>query len=176
MGEYLRVDNCSIGRGLFAGRIFMPGELILNLRGRRYGREDPIHLTASGANLLQTGWRTYILLEAPGVFANHSCCPNAGIRGNRKLVAIRLIMPGDEIRFDYSTTMAENFWTMPCLCGAPGCRKVVEDFSRLPTGIQDYYLDLGVVQGFIAHKYRCAANSEQLPVPPDYSVHHVPAF
>mgnify|MGYP001827259750 CR=1 FL=1 len=148
--DSVRVGSCGLGRGLFAGRGYDPGELILVLCGARYGRDDPIHGTPGGANLLQTGWRTYILLEPPGVFANHSCNPNAGIRGNRRLVAIRPIAAGDEIRFDYSTTMAENFWTMPCRCGDPACRGVVEDFARLPRLIQDRYLRLGIVQGFIA--------------------------
>ena len=150
----LRVGSCGLGRGLFAGREYSSGELILNLQGARYERDDPIHGTPGGANLLQTGWRTYILLEPPGVFANHSCNPNAGIRGNRRLVAIRSISAGEEIRFDYSTTMAENYWTMPCRCGDPVCRGVVEDFSKLSRTTQERYLHLGVVQGFIAQGFR----------------------
>lgn len=149
-----RVDMCSLGRGLFATRAFHPDDLILVLNGPPYGRDDPIHATEVGANLLQTGRRSYILLGEPGVFANHSCEPNAGIRGNRRLVAIRPIMPGDEIRFDYSTTMDENYWTMPCRCDSPGCRGKVEDFHCLPLAVRRRYLDLNVVQGFIAWRYR----------------------
>lgn len=160
MGDSLRVAPCNVGRGLFAERAFAPGELILNLEGVRYDRDHPIHLTEFGANLLQTGWRTYIMLEAPAVFANHSCNPNAGIQGNRRMVAIRPIAPGDEICFDYSTTMAENYWTMKCRCGDPICRGVVEDFRKLPVEIQARYLDLGVVQRFIARGgfFRVAEN------------------
>jgi len=150
----LRVADSRTGRGLFAERSYTAGELIMHLDGPRYDRDDPIHQTDAGANLLQTGWRTYILLEDPAVFANHSCNPNAGITGNRHLIAIRPIEPGDEICFDYSTTMAENFWTMECRCGDPGCRKVVGDFRHLPREIQIRYLNLGVVQKFIASRYR----------------------
>lgn len=153
----LRVADCSIGRGLFACRAFAPGELILKLGGDHYHRSDPIHETEGGANLLQTGWRSYILLEAPGVFANHSCDPNAGIMANRRLVAIRPIRPNDEICFDYSTTMAENFWTMKCCCGAPFCRGVVRDFKELPPELRRRYLQLGVVQQFIAGTYGLGA-------------------
>jgi SET domain-containing protein len=150
----LAVGPCPLGQGLFATRRFGVGEMILRLSGRRYEREDPIHSTPSGANLLQTGRRTYIMLEPPGVFANHSCDPNAGIAGNRRLVAIRPIADGDEIRFDYSTTMAEDLWTMVCRCGAPGCRGVVTDFRLLPSDIKSRYLHLGVVQRFIASTER----------------------
>ena len=152
--DSLRIARSNTGHGLFAGRPFAPGDLILTLRGPRYDRDHPIHGTPGGANLLQTGWRTYILLESPGVFANHSCNPNAGIRGNRRLVAIRRIDPDDEIRFDYSTTMAEDYWTLECSCGDPLCRRQVRDFKYLPQEIQARYLDLGVVQKFIARRYR----------------------
>lgn len=150
MNRDVVVRECELGRGLFAARSFAPGELILRFTGRRYGRDDPIHQTETGANLLQTGWRTYILLDPPGVYANHSCRPNAGVVHNRMLAAIEPIAEGQEIRFDYSTTMAENFWTMPCRCGAPGCRATVTDFRLLPAAVRERYLRLGIVQGFIA--------------------------
>ena len=160
MGETIRVADCNLGRGLFARKEFAPGDLILNLVGTRYDRMHSIHGTECGANLLQTGWRTYILLTPPAVYANHSCNPNAGIERNRRLVAIGPIAPEEEIRFDYSTTMAENFWTMPCRCGAPNCRGIVTDFTYLPLETQNRYLDLGVVQGFIASRYRKSRNQE----------------
>lgn len=150
----MHVGDCSLGRGLFADREYRENDLILVLDGPRYGRDHPIHDTPEGANLLQTGPRTYILLQDPGVFANHSCDPNAGIRANRRLVAIRSIAPGDEIRFDYSTTMDEGYWTMPCRCGSPSCRGLVQDFHTLPAPVQRRYLDLDVVQRFIARRAR----------------------
>ncbi len=152
------VAPCPVGRGLFAERPFADGELILRLDGPRYTREDPIHLTEEGANLLQTGRRSYILLQPPGVFANHSCDPNAGIAENRRLVAIRDIARGEEIRFDYSTTMDEEFWTLQCRCGAMNCRGLVTDFRLLPDDVRQRYLELGIVQGFIARRVRRAAN------------------
>lgn len=152
----VRVGPSNTGTGLFAARTFAAGERILLLHGLRFEREDPIHLTDKGANLLQTGRRTYILLEPPGVYANHSCDPNAGIAGNRALVALRDIPAGEEIRFDYSTTMDEDFWTMECRCGAATCRGVVGDFKTLPPEVQARYLERGVVQGFIARRARAA--------------------
>ncbi|MFH1843908.1 MAG: SET domain-containing protein [bacterium] len=153
MSRDIWVGNCEIGNGLFAGRHFNRGELILTLRGPRFTRDDPIHQHEIGANLLQTGPRTYILLEPPGVFANHSCHPNAGIMNTRELVAIRDIVPDEEIRFDYSTTMDEDQWTMPCRCGQLGCRHTVTDFKLLPDTLRTQYLALGIVPRFIARKY-----------------------
>ncbi len=148
------VAPCPVGRGLFAERPFRHGELILRLDGPRYEREDPIHFTEEGANLLQTGLKSYIMLQPPGVFANHSCDPNAGIAENRRMIAIRDIAPGEEICFDYSTTMDEGLWTLQCKCGSEICRGLVTDFSHLPSDKREMYLKMGIVQGFIARKER----------------------
>ena len=151
------VGMCAFGRGLFAQRAFRQGERILVLFGPRYERDDPIHVEQVGANLLQTGHQTYILLQPPAVFANHSCDPNAGVALNRSLVAIRDIAPGEEICYDYSTTMDEDFWTLECRCGSLNCRGVVTDFKLLSPQLRRRYLELGVVQGFIARKFREAS-------------------
>jgi hypothetical protein len=153
----VRIGECSLGRGLFAATDFRREDLIMVFKGPRYERDDPIHQTREGANLLQTGLRTYILLQEPGVFVNHSCDPNAGIRINRRLVAIRDIVAGEEIRFDYSTTMDEGYWTMECRCGAAHCRGRVTDFHELPDEVRARYLALRIVQGFIARRARLLA-------------------
>ncbi len=143
-----------MGAGLFAARpIRRRARPFCPCAGSRYRRDDPIHDSERGANLLQTGYRTYVLLEPPAVFANHSCDPNAGVVDSRRLVALRDIAPGQEIRFDYSTTMDENFWTMRCRCGVPGCRGTIGDFQALPPEVRRRYLDLGVVPRFIAWRY-----------------------
>lgn len=146
------VGECSVGKGVFAGRHFSRGERILVFRGTKYDRSDPIHATRRGANLLQTGRQTYILPDGPGLFVNHSCDPNAGISNRRRLIAIRDIRPHDEIRFDYSTTMDEDRWTMRCRCGEPKCRRVIEDFKHLPPDVRLRYVELGIVPGFILRR------------------------
>jgi hypothetical protein len=72
------------------------------------------------------------------------------------MIAIRDIGIGEEICYDYSTTMAEGFWTLQCRCGAESCRGLVTDFELLPDQIREKYLSLGIVQRFIAHKVRQA--------------------
>jgi hypothetical protein len=143
------VGECDVGRGVFAARNFQVGEKILKFAGRRVARTHPFHDTSVGANLLQIGRTKYILPEPPGLFVNHSCDPNAGIRGNRTLVAIRPIEHGEEIRFDYSTTMDEDLWTMECCCHSHSCRHVVADFRLLPDPVREQYRELGVVAPFV---------------------------
>jgi hypothetical protein len=81
-------------------------------------------------------------------FVNHCCEPNAGMRidGTEvRLIAIKEIKPGQQISFDYSTTMDEDDFEFDCLCGSPNCRGKIRDFKHLPAAIRKQYADLGVV-------------------------------
>jgi SET domain-containing protein len=63
---------------------------------------------------------------------NHSCDPNAGfLDGEPVLHALRDIVAGEEIGWDYSTSIAEPGWTLECRCGAPNCRKIVQSWAEL---------------------------------------------
>lgn len=154
VAESIYVAECAHGRGVFAARAIHKGEVILSYRGRRFDRDDPIHQTPEASMLLQTGSRTYILPEVPSIFVNHSCVPNAGLVGNRRLTALVDILPGEQVTFDYSTTMDDGIWSLECCCGHDACRGLIQDFRHLPPRLQRHYLDLGIVQGFIARRYR----------------------
>jgi len=69
-------------------------------------------------------------------------------------MAIRNIKEGEELSFDYSTTMDEDGWEMDCLCGDPACRNKVRDFRHLTPSLQDRYISLGVVMPYIVRKHR----------------------
>lgn len=146
--------QCALGLGLFAGRNFTTGEEILQFTGPTITLAEAIALGDKEANPLQIESAKYIDLEEPGVLLNHSCEPNAGIVRLRTLVALSDIKAGEEVRFDYSTTMDENRWTMVCRCGAKSCRGLVQDFRLLPTDVRANYLRREVVQEFIARKYK----------------------
>lgn len=90
-------------------------------------------------------------LEEPGVFVNHSCNPNAGLR-ETTLLALKDIYRDEEITYDYSTTMNEDFWTMRCDCRSPRCRGEVKDFKYLPEHVQERYLALGIVPEWLRER------------------------
>ena len=96
----------------------------------------------------QTSASTYALQIGPDLyigasgglddFINHSCEPNAGLRIEGTTVdlhAIRDIAAGEEILFDYSTTLDEDDFTMSCQCGAPSCRETIGDGKYLPEDV-----------------------------------------
>jgi hypothetical protein len=69
-------------------------------------------------------------------FMNHSCEPNAVIRG-REVFALRAIDPREEITFDYNTTeyaLAEPF---DCRCGSDRCAGLVQGFGSMPRAEQE---------------------------------------
>jgi hypothetical protein len=88
-------------------------------------------------------------------YINHSCDPNSGvvIEGKTsKLIAIETIECGEEIRFDYSTTMYRPVLVMKCWCGSHNCREKVVDFIYLPEEVQAKYIALGVVPQYITRR------------------------
>lgn len=153
------VAECPLGRGIFAGRAYGQNELLFRLSGPVITLSEAIKKGDAEGNALQIGHGVYLDLQAPGVFGNHSCDPNAGIRGALDVYALRPIRKGEEICYDYSTTMSEGRWTMTCRCGADSCRGVVGDFHDLPPELKQRYLKMKIVQPFIVHGLESAALS-----------------
>jgi uncharacterized protein len=153
-GPSVVVGRSAIGRGVFAAQYFQPGQPVLAFGGPVLTTGEMLALGPDRAYALQVGPAEFLDLTPPGRYLNHSCDPNAGILDGRELIALRPIVPGEEIRFDYSTTMREDHWTMECRCGEYLCRRVVLDFHHLPPITQNRYLQLGIVQRFIVDEVR----------------------
>lgn len=152
------------GRGAFAGRRFEPRERVWRLGGRRSsiprlairialgrcGMDDP----------LQVGRFRYLELDAGSIAFNHSCDPNLAVTPRNVLVARRPIDPGEELTYDYATTvLASPFtwtWAMACACGSPVCRGTVRRAERLPVDVARRYVDEGACP---AHTRRAIARA-----------------
>jgi len=137
--------------------------------GRGVFTEEPIpaagwiiRFTGPFLRYAQTSASTYALQIGPDLyigssgelddFINHSCEPNAGLRitgTTVDLYAIRDIAAGEEILFDYSTTLDEEDFTMSCQCGAPSCRGVIGDGKYLPEETWRRYIALGIVPEYV---------------------------
>lgn len=148
MPAAISVQNCDVGRGLFAAEEIDRGREILTFTGPLLTLNEVRAKGAAAANALQIGIDRYLDLDEPGRFVNHSCAPNAGVTGDTCLVALRPIAIGEEIRFDYSTTVSDG-WTMECRCGASDCRGLVVAFQLLPPALQRRYAMLRLVQRFM---------------------------
>ncbi len=151
--EKIYVKDGSVGKGVFAAKDFSKGEEILQWTGPILSLDEAVALGEETGHPVQIGPKAYVDPVPPGRFVNHSCDPNAGVRNLTTLVAITDIKKDTEIRFDYSTTMDEGLWKMPCLCGSSNCRKTVGDFKDLPSKLKEKYIHLGIVHEFIMAKY-----------------------
>lgn len=84
---------------------------------------------------------------------NHSCEPNAGFKGQIILIAMRDIVPNEEITFDYAMTLAEveeSVYVMDCKCNAFKCRKKITDSDWRNPILQQKYE--GYFQSYIYDK------------------------
>lgn len=153
MRDKIRIEDCRFGKGVFARSIIRKGEEILRFSGPLISLEEALAKGERQCDPLQIGRRLYMDIGPPGVLVNHSCAPNAGIRNDVRLVAIMDIRAGEEIFYDYSTTMNEDHWTLPCLCGSVLCRSSVGDFKYLPLHTRRKYLRIGIVQTYLTSQF-----------------------
>ncbi len=146
------IQSCRFGRGLFATKNISKGETILMISGHIITQDNVDQRSEKEANnALQINEDLYLELEEPSVLVNHSCNPNAGIKEDKFLIAIKDISAGEEISWDYSTSV-DTGWTMPCHCEEKECRKIVEDFESLPNKVQQKYMQQEIVLEYIKKK------------------------
>ncbi|PKN57873.1 MAG: hypothetical protein CVU56_08575 [Deltaproteobacteria bacterium HGW-Deltaproteobacteria-14] len=142
------VAPCAFGRGLFAARRYAAGERVLRFVGPE--REDPRDGSREESNLVQIGLDRYLFPDEPWVYVNHSCLPNTAFRDDAvTLYAIAPIERGEELFFDYSTSILRDPWTMGCGCGHADCRGIIGEFPALPPSVQRRYLERGHVPSFV---------------------------
>ena len=120
------------GRGFFALKPIKRGEVIAikngslltwnELKGARLRKDSYLQI---GDNLY-VGPRTKKEFENSMLFINHSCNPNAGIKGKKTVTAIRNIKKGEEITVDYVTWCSNDLLSITtCNCGSKICRKKI---------------------------------------------------
>jgi len=153
------VKTCRFGLGVFASEHINRGAEILRFEGPFVSADHPLNQGCSESYLIQIGPREYFYPKAPGRYVNHSCNPNAGLSNRFFLIALRDIAPSEQIFFDYSTTIDNDPWSMPCGCGEPSCRGIVGEFRHLPEHVQKTYLEKRVVAPFIAEHATCGQGS-----------------
>jgi SET domain-containing protein len=119
-----RVGRSATGLGLFATCRIDKGAVILEYRGRRIPHAEAEQREAGGNRyVFEINGRWSIdgsSRRNVGRYANHSCRPNAEsdlATGRIILRAIRTILPGTEITYDYGRDYLELFFRRTgCRC------------------------------------------------------------
>ncbi|MFH1072932.1 MAG: SET domain-containing protein-lysine N-methyltransferase [Nanoarchaeota archaeon] len=127
--QILKTDKT--GRGIFAKKDFKREEYIFTFKGniinnRTYARKLKCTLQIGRNKWLEPD------NSSVGRYINHSCNPNAGIKGLKRIVAIRNIKKGEQITIDYSITDDDPSWIMHCKCGSIRCRRKIKSIQSLP--------------------------------------------
>ena len=152
------------GTGVFASRQFPAGEWIMSFMEGDSAvvsySETVNHPEHEESNYVQIGNDLYVYPRPPSRFLNHSCDPNTGVRDATEIFALARIEAGEELTFDYSTSMAEDGWEMDCSCASAICRGRIRDFKYLPAARQLYYLKLGAVGAFCVESTRALIRAD----------------
>lgn len=137
-------DSTLAGRGLYAKDHIPKDHVVVVWGGKIYSRTEFEACDADLANfIMQIDEDLFIGPESiravdEAEFVNHSCDPNLGFRGQVALVAMRDIMAGEELTFDYSMTETLN-QKFDCTCGSHQCRGRIRETDYLLPELQKRY-------------------------------------
>ncbi len=148
MSRVYTADSPIHGTGVFSSARFWPGEVVLKIDDSRVVTDANPLVPKKGEEERHCDYLAdgkVVLMQPPERFINHRCDPNTYIRtiaGDRHVVALRDIQPGDEITYDYCVNGdGDTEWS--CACGSPACRKRhMSGFFHLPEDVQARYLAL----------------------------------
>ena len=151
MEKLLEIRPSKFGKGLFALTNICEGTILCRVSGKELEMDFAATLALQNkeSHALQIDFDRYILCDPPFLYSNHSCNPNCAVNTKLEMFALRDIMEGEELTWDYSTSMLERHWTIKCSCNEPECRKIIADFDLLPQTLQAKYLQMNIVLPFI---------------------------
>lgn len=147
------------GLALYASVPYDPNTAISKFLGKLCtSKTAPTHVDPG--QFLQIGPDLYLGPSTSAAnLANHSCEPNckvvlrSGDPTDIWLVTMEPVEEGEELVWDYSTSMAElepDSWALnPCLCGSSLCRGTIDQFWTLPQDLQTYYIERRAVPWFV---------------------------
>jgi SET domain-containing protein len=133
------------GKGLFAVRPIAKGEIVAVKGGHVLtAREWAALESALGSAEIQISDDLFIAPVTQAerndsmLYTNHSCEPNLAIQGQIVLVAMRDIVPGEELTIDWATT-DDGDHEMQCRCGSAHCRGTVTGKDWMKRELQEKY-------------------------------------
>lgn len=151
------VGETHLGKAVFAAQGFAEGDEIVRFTGRRFRADRvPSAMRGSSDRFVQVT-PDHVMGPSGRIddWINHSCAPNAGLRfgpAGVVLVAVRAIAAGEEIAWDYSTTLAESNWHMICQCRSPECRRVIGNFATLSPERQEWFRARNLVAPYLRRR------------------------
>jgi hypothetical protein len=158
-------DSGAKGLGIFSESSILQGTHLFTLTGERTDYDTICQLVDSGRlrndDPLHIAEDNFLVLDSLSNLFNHSCDPNLGVRRDGELFALRDILPGEELCYDYSTTVPPGWssadWSMECRCGSTMCRGILGDVLTLPAGRLEFYQQAGALTDHVLHNLPSSA-------------------
>ncbi len=162
------IGESHLGKAVYAAEGFAEGATIVKFTGRRFRADQVPSLMRGGSDRFVQVTPDHYMGPSGRIddLINHSCSPNAGLRFTPEgvfLVAIKPIGRGEEISWDYSTTLTESNWHMICQCRSPDCRRVIGNFETLAPERQEWFRARNLVAPYLRRRDDMTGKS----VPPE---------
>jgi hypothetical protein len=154
LNDIYTIKDIGQGKGVFAVKDIPEKTILMRVKGDTMNFAATKLLGEKEDYTLQIGRDTYVLTKPPFCFVNHCCQPNSALDEDLFLYTIKPIKAGEQVCWDYSTSMLERSWTMNCHCGSPDCRGLIDDFDRLPQEVRQKYISEGLVLPFILRQLK----------------------
>lgn len=147
------------GNGIFAKKGIRKDEVIFEVEGPiiKYDEAPDYKIGFRWLGISKNRW-LIPNRNNPWWRMRHSCNPNVGIADKKKVVAMRTIMPDEEIVIDDSIIEADPRWRVRCSCGMRNCRKIIRSVQYLPVALFKKYRNY--IPPFFQSAYKSATMSE----------------
>ena len=143
--DYTIIESPGRGHGVITNRHYSRGEFVMNFTGEKSHINDIDDFT----HYLQITPELFISPSGNADdFVNHSCDPNCALYfENDSLVlrAIKDIVAGEELSFDYGTIMFSEPTEFRCECGSSKCRGLIGNYYTLPEELQKQYQSANMI-------------------------------
>jgi SET domain-containing protein len=144
-------DTEGHGKGLFAREAIKKDAVIAEFDGDIYEYDYADWTDELADHVIQFERKKWRDSKGIARYSNHSCEPNCGIKGLFQIVAMREIMPSEELTWDYDMSEDNYHWDMECRCGAATCRKKIGAFRNLPLEHRERYR--GYISEWLVKEY-----------------------
>ena len=152
--QYLKVQDCKIGKGLFSS-VRIPADMpILEITGPVLSDKE-LDGKDNVENYLQVGPNVFIGPSGDvDDFINHHCDPNCKLYvvGDRAILYSLYVIPaGAELNIDYATTSTDTLgeWQMDCKCGSSKCRKIISGHHYLSDETREKYISKNMLPLYV---------------------------
>lgn len=129
--------------GMFAKELIYKDEVVY-VKGGHLLTRDKLFSSSVINSYLPISDDLYLAAKTPEeeqqikLYNNHSCEPNCGMHGEITFIAIRDIMPNEELTIDYAFIDNEDY-RFECSCGKSSCRRIVTGYDWMIKELQDKY-------------------------------------